>query len=57
VHDADRLLTVSRELDNKIKGNAKTLAQMIHLMKLLDGETRFNQIKFLGIINATEMQL
>jgi hypothetical protein len=53
VHDADRQLTVSRELDNKIKGNAKTIAQM----KLPGGEARQNQIKFFGMINATEIQL
>jgi hypothetical protein len=50
-------MTVSREMDHRIWGNAKTLAQMVHAMKLQDRDMVRGQLTLDQKVNATRDQI
>jgi hypothetical protein len=57
VHDAARRVTVSREMDLRVRTNAKTLAQMVHAMKLREKEMDREKFALDQKINQTRDQL
>jgi hypothetical protein len=57
VHDAEQRMTVSREMDHRIRANAKTLAQMVHMVTLQSKEIIKEQTTLDQRINITRDQV
>jgi hypothetical protein len=53
IHDAAQRMTLTRELDYKVRVNVQTITQMLHLMKLQAKETGMLQQSVGNWINET----
>jgi hypothetical protein len=57
VHDATQRMTVNREMDHRIRTNAKTLAQLVHMVTLQCRERMTEQMTLDQKINVTRDQV